>query len=420
MLGRLVSLVGACMTRATNAAMLAQTQEVHLLHPKSAECRRVLKRQIPVTCSGKRSATAKWIPLCAYPLFLCALAARGVDFCVQGSANMYLYMASGTTQAQSTVWFTAQLRACRWFIRCQRDEELGTGDYAEASCDGTNVYYLSCISNAVAVTRAAGERTAPNIANAVAYKGEVIHHRTADELSPIWLACASGCFFQSRTTDSVEPGMVFDGFGKQYGPPEHGRLRAEWTFTDRTCAFPAQVVYFGDGTLQARRGAGKLAKLPMPYDAGCTSAIYTVDVLTNVGGVTVPVRSSLKIYTAKPKPVSAQDLRLFVEYVINLTNWEQATSMVVFQPHIPGPTVINDRRDRPLYFWATNGWPSIETLRGYTSYKPPATDVAPSKQYTRRWLVRVLFASTLFIPGVYASQRYFRRIQNTPKTESNR
>lgn len=361
----------------------------------------------------------RWVVWCVCPFLLCELVACGADFSMQGSAKMRMYMLSGAMQAQSTVWFTAHLRGCRWFIRLQTDEELTTGDYAEASFDGTNVYYLSCISNAVALTRAAGRETAPNIANAITYRGEVIHRPAADELSPIWLACASGCFFQSQTTNLVEPGMVSDGLGGMYGPPQHRRLRTEWAFSEACRNFPVHVVYFSDGNIQPRRGSSKPAKLPIPYDAGCTSAIYHVDAFTNVGSATVPLLSSLKIYTTKPKPASAQDLRVLIEYTINLTNWKEGTSSVAFQPQLPGPTVVNDERDHPQYYWATNGWPSIESLRNIPSYKRSTMGTPPLQRRAPLWAVRVVFALAVLVPGVYASQQLFRRRRKGPKRDNS-
>jgi hypothetical protein len=281
------------------------------------------------------------------------------------------------------------------------------------------VYYLSCISNAVALTRAAGGQIAPNVANAITYRGEVIYHRSADEMSPIWLTCASGCFFQSQATNFVEPGMVFDGLGGGYGPPEHRRLRAEWSFSEACRSFPARVVYFSGGTLPPRKGSVKPARLPIPYDTGCTSAIYSVDAFTNVGAAAVPLRSSLKIFTTKTKSVSAQDLRVFIEYIMNLTDWEESTNPVAFQPRIPGPTVVSDQRERPFYYWATNGWPSIETLRSNPSYRQSTTHTSPAPRGTASWAVRILLALALFAPGVYASQRFVRRLRKRPECEKN-
>lgn len=60
---------------------------------------------------------------------------------------------------------------------------------------------------------ASGKDVAPNVANGLAYPGQVFHHRLADEVGAIWLAYASSCYFGRQTNDLVEPAMAFDGFG---------------------------------------------------------------------------------------------------------------------------------------------------------------------------------------------------------------
>lgn len=286
------------------------------------------------------------------------------EWCFQGSAKMQMYFPD-RTQEQSTVYFKMSLSGCKWLVRFVRDEgtnSANAADYREASFDGTNVYYLCNLKSAIERQRKLGSNNldAPNIAHGRAYQGSVFHLRMVDETSPIWLAYASGCYLADIQGDLVEPGMVFDGVGGKYGPPNHLKLKAQWLLSESTPRFPTRVVYLNDGYMYSPHGR---LQCPVPYNNGFTNAIYQVERFTNISGLSVPCVSSLRIFQMSPNATTSTDLQLFVEYRMNLTNAMNTIDISSFQPAIPGITALQDERFGMLNYYATNRWPVIEELR---------------------------------------------------------
>jgi hypothetical protein len=287
----------------------------------------------------------------------------GYELSLQGATKMRMYFPD-RIQEQSTVLFTINIRDCNWLLRFVRDEGTNAAnarDYEEVSFDGTNVYYVCNMTTKIERQRSIGDKLdAPNVALGRAYKGQLFHLRVADEVGPIWLAYASGCYLQSRTNQFIEPAMVFDGSGVTYGPPKHAELRAQWTLSDSSPRFPVWLAYFSDGYMELPSGR---VRRPKPYDAGFTNAVYCVEAFTNANGLQIPLASSLKIFKMKPNATASTDLYLFAEYQMNVSNIAHSIDVVRFQPEIPGITVVHDERFGRQAYYATNKWPTVEELR---------------------------------------------------------
>jgi hypothetical protein len=285
----------------------------------------------------------------------------------QGAAKMSMYL-HGRTQEQAVAYFSMSVSGCKWLVRLRRDHGTNAAnapDYLEGAFDQSAVYYLCNIKTAVERQRGQGSKlNAPNIAYGQAYNGEVFYHRMAPEITPIWLAYGSACYWNNRVTNLVEPGMLFDGTGVYYGPPRHPRLRAEWTLSNSEPRVPIKVVYFSEGFVQAPTGG--VVRLPPPYDRGFTNAVYQVDSFANLdNGLRMPASSSLKVFEIKQDGKTSGDLRLFVEYHMRLTNAARMTGQMAFQPAIPGVTLLQDARHGLLNYYATNRWPTkIELKEG--------------------------------------------------------
>jgi len=272
---------------------------------------------------------------------------------------MRMFMPWGTTQEQATVHFTLHVSDCKWLLRFTRDEGTNSAnarDYEEASYDGENIYYLSNIRSAVERQRHKGKKLPSNIATGQIYKGEVFAMRIADEVGPIWLSYASGCYFATRSNEFVEPAMVFDGAGFHYGPPRHLKVPARWKLTKDNPKFPISVNYLNEGIVNSPTGS---VSLPSSY-IGFTSAVYRVLSITNFNGLEIPDRTSLTLY--RPHN-TAEQLTSFVEYCVRLESVGFHSVAKSFQPVLPGITVVADHRMGDLIYSAEKGWPTLEQLK---------------------------------------------------------
>jgi hypothetical protein len=381
------------------------------------------KHKAGLECSaGELSAAGRplhwWCIWAVWLLVFSSALAEAQEWSFSGLAKVRMY-SPGRTQEQSTVLFTVKTRGCDWLVRFVRDEgtnAANASDYEEASFDGTNVYYLCNFKEKLERQRRAGDKfKAPNVAVGRAYQGELFHHRMALEVGPIWLTYASGCYFRSRTNDQVEPAMLFDGSGITYGPPKHPKLSARWALTDSSPSFPVRVAYFSSGEIQSPNG--RVAR-PRPYNAGFTNAIYQVEAFTNMGGLMIPCRSSLKVFKMRADATANTDLALFVEYRVDLTNIVRSIDITSFQPEIPGVTLLEDARFGQLNYFASNGWPEVSTLQtgayftAVRNINKRQARVAPSTVF-----VRVCLGVLILLPvAIFLVRKMF--IGNQPRPEA--
>src|SRR5262249_20150140 len=145
---------------------------------------------------------------------------------------------------------------------------------------------------------------------------------------------ASSCYLAGRNEDVIEPAIAFDGTGAYFGPPEHQKLKAQWTFSDSRARFPSKVIYRRDGK----------PEYPSAYQEGFVDAIFEVQSYTNFNGLKIPRSSTLKIFDLKTNAMASDDLKLLVEYRVELTKVAGALQVDSFQPVIPGMMTIQDAR----------------------------------------------------------------------------
>ncbi len=339
------------------------------------------------------------------------------EFCVEGTVKRLAYLGGQTYRGPNSS-FSMNVNGCNWFVRARKDQGKYGSDYEEVSYDGTNVYVLLNNKSDVEKQLQMGAKLGPDIAAAKVYRGEVCNLFEVEEVGPIWLTYASGCYFKSRTNDFVEAAIMQDPIsGVQFGPPTHSKMRAHWTLSDSNPSFPVRVDYYSEGHVMVR---GKAVSLPRPYDAGLTSAVYQAGAFTNYLGLDIPLTSSLKIFKMRTNAVANTDLDLIIEFHVELTNVAQRAASFISQPRIPGITLVKDFRDSRggvLVYYATNNWPTeTEILTG--SYFEEIRRLNTSPHVPGGALpsvVRVVLILLVFVPAmIYLVNKHLARKRRTP------
>jgi len=330
----------------------------------------------------------------------------------EGAAKMRMVMPSGKMQEQRAVVFKLNVSDCQWRIRFHRDEgtnQINSPDYTEVSSDGVFLYYLSNLESAIANQKKRGANFGVDHNTAVArrYKGELFHMRFVDEVSPIWLAFASGCYFKNRTNDYVEPGFVFDSV-QEYGPPERKRLKSFWRLNEFKPFMPVSVVYIGVGKIKGPNG--DLIDRPSPYNNGFTNAVYRIISTTNINGVEFPQHSKLEIF----RPTSLFDtnspLIPFITYEMSLTAFLRRTGIFHIQPELPGITAIQDEAAFEgssiprVTYKSKDRWPTIAEVRSsgvLTNIQiGEPTGVTSITGLRRTWIILAMFVIPIAIAAM--------------------
>ena len=201
--------------------------------------------------------------------------------------------------------------------------------------------YQESWANAAALRRGTGQ--ADNVAVGIIGPQEVPHFPFAPHAGAIWLAYASGRYFDTSTSSRLQPAAtLLVLYGRNVQPNSFALQRTLWSRWERRPGIPASAVYFDDGIAGLRAGAP--VRWPPPLDAGFTNAVYSALDFTNVGGLALPMRATLNTFSpqlGEPRPRVVRRC----SYKIVATNLTTAFLHAgSFKPELPGKTYMNDMR----------------------------------------------------------------------------
>ena len=169
------------------------------------------------------------------------------------------------------------------------------------------------------------------------------HFPFAPQASAIWLAYASGRYFDAATSSRLQPAAtLLVLYGRNVQPNSFALQQTRWSRQEHRPGVPASAVYLDDGIAGLR--GGKPVKWPAPLDAGFTNAVYQSLESTNLAGLTLPLRATLDTFTPQlggPIPRVVQRFR-YELLATNLTASLVRTGS--FLPQLPGKTYMNDMR----------------------------------------------------------------------------
>ena len=148
-----------------------------------------------------------------------------------------------------------------------------------------------------------------NEAAVVLYKGDVPEFDSTLG-APLWLAYASGCFFEHQSTNDFLKPMweTADVFNE-------ASVQGFWKRHDQPPRLPVEVVYVHDGTVRVKDASGNVRtrQAPKPYDRGYTQAVFLASNLTNLPGLAIPLEFTLRRFSKKANAIDSRDLDIVSE-----------------------------------------------------------------------------------------------------------
>jgi hypothetical protein len=239
-------------------------------------------------------------------------------------------------------------------------------------------------------------------------------------MAPACFSYTSFCYLSQIKDSKLEPVIDFPLSTGIYSLENPIKQRAEWTLDVKEPKLPVKAVFFDDGYKRGQR-LGKNYKRAVPYDAGFTNAIYSVEAFTNMNGLRLPSVAVLNVFSPKDKTWSPNalgktrsELLLHSRYLITLTNASAHCSISLFRPIIDDECIVTDVRfvDQTglLSYFSNSEWPTESSIRGSEGFKKEQRAYALYKQLQIKTgqisnLGRLLIISIMAFPILY----YFYR-----------
>jgi hypothetical protein len=334
------------------------------------------------------------------------------QFSAEGICRLTAFNSTGTETTDYP--FMIAVSNNLWFMRITDVRSNAVAGYFEIGCDGQRTYYVDyqeAWARAAALQRGTGN--AENVAVGIIGPQEVPHFPFAPQAGAIWLAYASGRYFDAATSSRLQPAAtLLVLYGRNVQPNSFALQQTLWSRQERRPGVPASAVYLDDGIAGLRAGAP--VRWPAPLDVGFTNAVYQTLESTNVSGLALPTRATLETFTPQLGAPRPRVVRRF-SYEIVATN---LTTRLVhtggFKPELPGKTYVNDMRfstpgyDLHVNYYVSDGqWltdaevkrlPEFAVAVGHasqsgTSSRPGATGV--------RRVVWIVFALLAVLPVVF-------------------
>jgi hypothetical protein len=205
------------------------------------------------------------------------------DYEVEGTISYNVFYASQIKFACKKK-FLVRVNECKWLISA---EDLETRDSVAIGYEDGAAYKLSTFVR-------------PTNAFAAVIESEEVPEGDDSALSYLWLAFASGCYFETATNNLVAPVWPLDDPALRY---ESFKVRAMWFSNPQLPRLPSQVTFYNDGYYRAIESVTrKRVTYPAraPYDKGYINAVYNVLEQTNVGQLMLPTKFEFTRYYIPP------------------------------------------------------------------------------------------------------------------------
>ena len=183
-----------------------------------------------------------------------------------------------------------------------------------------------------------------------------------NQIAELWLAFASSHYLDGAKNGKLKPVYhMIDPSMRNEGWED----TAQWKRFDGEPRLPQMVDYINEKDIGVNGGRRLFIPLPPPFVKGFTRASYTVDSVTNIGGLTLPTGFSFKEYYVEwnSHPAELKVMRIVQATVTNVRTVCERTNFI---PTISEATYIGDdrfaRTPQPiaeLTYMVTNGiWPT--------------------------------------------------------------
>ena len=264
---------------------------------------------------------------------------------VFSAQGMCRFTAFNSTGAETTDYpFTVAVSNGLWFMRITDIQSNTVSGYFEIGCDGQRTYYVDyqeAWAQAAVLRRGTGN--AENVAVGIIGPQEVPHFPFAHQAGAIWLAYASGRYFDAAASSRVQPAAtLLVLFGRNVQPNSFALQQAFWSRRPERPGALASAAYLDDGIAGLRGGVP--VKRPAPLDLGFTNAIFQALAYTNVGGLSLPTRATLSTFAPQLGGPGPRVVPKFTYEIVATNLTTRLLHTGDFQPRLPGKTFVNDMR----------------------------------------------------------------------------
>ena len=263
-------------------------------------------------------------------------------FSAEGICRFTMFNSTGTETTDYP--FMIAVSNNLWFMRITDVRSNAVAGYFEIGCDGQRTYYLDyqeSWAKAAALRRGTGQ--ADNVAVGIIGPQEVPHFPLAPQAGAIWLAYASGRYFDAATSSRLQPAAILLVlYGRNVQPNSFALQQTLWSRRERRPGIPTSAVYFDDG-IAGLRGKAPV-KWPPPLDAGFTNAVYSALDFTNVDGLSLPMRAMLDTFAPELGDPGPRVVRRCSYEIVATNLTTEFLHAGSFKPELPGKTYMNDMR----------------------------------------------------------------------------
>jgi len=248
------------------------------------------------------------------------------------------FASDGIVALSWTNYFKVIVRDFEWRIVTQRANQKP--DFTEAGFDGNELITVTHFENYMKQQIQRGGVVGMNSAGANVQYSPIPNMLGENSMLPVWFAYASQCYLDNSHPGYLPPFSDADLAGDDL--PLTGReQRAQLTRRTAPPGLPERAVLFNDGLFPGALGIPRAS----PHNQEFTNVIFEALGFTNLAGVDIPTRCTLRHYMAETGAKNTNDISCDYESYIYLTNLSSTISVTRFRPEFPNGVVhVRDRR----------------------------------------------------------------------------
>lgn len=334
----------------------------------------------------------------------------GYEFTVEGEVRLQGYW-QGRYEGETNYNFTVEIRDCSSRIRVFGGRFSGT-EFDEYGWDGTNAYMfvklrddratnvIRYVEDGIIKSKQMDRPVKSDNDGTLSISLEALPDN-GHGMEPIWLAYASGCYYEARKSGGSTEPVWWMGVGVR---DAGRRFPTEWRLNQSVPRLLEYLADFTDGNKYESTGSTPVpVRMSKPFDVPTTNSVYQVLNWTNVAGMTLPQRFRVVRYVPNTESrSSASSLHILEVYEGVAHTIRPICAVSDFGPRIPGavPTQVADRRFEGGigYFSPTGQIASLEQVKPSkrTQEAVRTIEVKPDSQKLRWGLILLLCISLSF------------------------
>lgn len=249
--------------------------------------------------------------------------ALGQRYQVYGHLSFTYYDTRGKQVEQGSDRFIVKVEDRAWDIKIT---PVGPDrDYRRISFDGTNMYILHDLQNAVATLKKKGKHVAANLATGFVVQKAVPCDFVADGIGEVWLTYASADYFKNLKEGVPVQIPFWQMPGHPVLPQQIVERRAFWSISKRGMSLPNYVAY-------------------LTKDGRSTNAEFSANSFGDFEGHHLPESANFKVFYEPGFAGFEPKYALRARYLVKAEQFHALSSNLSFPPSVPALTEIFDSR----------------------------------------------------------------------------